>query len=141
MANEQTPKTVPEAADYFVRTDIRFEDSPEIGVHDRWTNIMILCPFVRGKPIYADFHKDIQRVYDSGEFNEVYGASELMLLRWRFFRTLQGWGIGMTHIVEYEAYAAYLWMRRLTDKLDQMMQNKTRSRKEKPVPLSHPWLN
>lgn len=141
MANDKAPKTVPDAADYFVRTDIRFDDSPEVGVHDRWTNVMILCPFVRGKPIYANFHNDIQKVYESGTCDEVFGATELMCLRWRFYRTLQGWGIGMQHVTEYEANAAYLWMRRLTDKLDQMWANKKRSKKEKPLPLSHGWLN
>lgn len=139
MANEPTPTTVPAAADFFVRTDIRFEDSPELGVHDRWTNVLILCPFVRGRPIYADFSQDFAQIYAKGTHDEVFGATELICLRWRFFLVLKGWGIGMTHINDYEIQASWAWMRRMTDKLDHMEEFKKRGGRGKPDAVRHVW--
>jgi hypothetical protein len=118
-----------------------FSENPRAAVHERWSIVLTECPFTRDRPIYDDFDDDLQRVYLSGTYAEVFGATELVLLRWRFFSQLYMTGVGMRHIASYEVHAAWVWMRKLSDRLDQLHTNRKRAPKEKMEVLQHVWLN
>lgn len=137
----ETSVSVNDHARLFVSCDLVFQERPLDPVHERWTTVLTLCPFTRGKFLHDEFDDELNRVYETGTFEEVFGASELVMLRWRFFAALAANKIGMTHVAEYEVMTAYVWMRRMTDRLTQMEDDRANGGKPVARPITPKWLN
>lgn len=114
-------------------------------VHERWTDVLVRLPAVRGRDLSADMTDVFQEAEARGDRVTVSTAFNLSCLQNRYAQALYRAGLIPSHMLQVIIENGLYWQQRLLDRYPHAPTTRRmddRIRKTKPGPVTQPrWIN